>query len=337
MNQLDTVNVQTGGAKIDTNGQNVAINQSLGYADDGSGGLTKLGAGTLTINGVHTYTGPTRVTTGTLAGNSSFTGALTIADGANLNPGETTGVMIGTAVTFEPGSTFTVDIAATPDTLQAGQLNITGAALALNGTPTLPVYVIAQYAMLTGTFASVPTLPAGYTLDYAYNGGTEIALVRPLSAYQTWAAARITDIDPFADATPGGDPDGDGVTNNTEFALDGNPLSAIADGKVVGQVANVGGQPTFVLSLPVRTGATFTGTTEQVSALIDGLIYKIQGSDELTTWNLAVSEVLGGDKTAIEAALPVLSGAGWTYRTFQSPGAVAGDLEDFLRAVIVTP
>lgn len=337
MNQLDTVNVQTGGAIIDTNGQNVAINQSLGYAVDSSGGLTKLGAGTLFLNGVHSYTGPTRVNAGTLAGNGSFAGPITVANGANLNPGETAGLMIGTAVTFETGSTFTVDMAATPDTLQAGQLNISGATLAINGTPTLPVYVIAQYAMLTGTFAGVPTLPAGYTLDYAYNGGTEIALVRPLTAYQTWATARISDIDPFADATPGGDPDGDKVTNNTEFALDGNPLSAVADGKVVGKVANVGGQPTLVLSLPVRTGASFTGTTEQVSALIDGLIYKIQGSDELTTWTLAVSEVLGGDKLAIEASLPVLSGSGWTYRTFRSPGGVAGDPQDFLRAVIVTP
>jgi hypothetical protein len=49
-----------------------------------------------------------------------------------------------------------------------------------------------------------------------------------------------------------------------------------------------------------------------------------------------VSEVTGDDKTAIEASLPAL-GSGWTYRTFQSPGVVAEDPTDFMRAVIVKP
>ena len=107
-------------------------------------------------------------------------------------------------------------------------------------------------------------------------------------------------------------------------------------GKVVGKVATVGGSPTLVLSLPVRTGATFSGTTEQVSALIDGVIYRVQGSDQLATWNLAISEVLGADKTTIESSLPAVS-TGWTYRTFQSPGTVTGDPVEFVRAVIGTP
>lgn len=67
-----------------------------------------------------------------------------------------------------------------------------------------------------------------------------------------------------------------------------------------------------------------------------GVTYKIQGSDQLAIWDLAVSEVLGADKTAIETGLPALN-SGWTYRTFQSPGAISGDPRDFLRAVIVNP
>lgn len=54
--------VSTGGAKIDTNGHSVTIGSalthdaSLGGAD---GGLTKTGAGNLTLNGANTYTGKT--------------------------------------------------------------------------------------------------------------------------------------------------------------------------------------------------------------------------------------------------------------------------------------
>ncbi|MBN8458345.1 MAG: autotransporter-associated beta strand repeat-containing protein [Verrucomicrobia bacterium] len=336
MNTLDVVNVEAGGAFINTNGQDVAINQSLGFSDAGTGGLTKSGTGVLYLNGVHTYTGTTTVNAGTLAGTGNFTGPITVANGANLNPGVTTGTMYAGPVTFAAGSTFTVDIAATPDTLEAGLLDVSGAALALNGTPTLPAYVIATYTTLTGTFTSVPTLPSGYSIDYAYNGGTAIAITRPVTAYESWAATNITGIDPGADATPGGDPDGDGATNIAEFALNGNPMSGAANRKVVGKVATVNGASALVLTLPVRDGATFSGATEQVSALIDGVIYKIQGSDDLGTWGLAITEVLGADKAAIEAAMPEATSAGWTYRTFRTPGTVAEDAQDFIRAVIAT-
>lgn len=337
MDLLDVVNVQAGGALIDTNGQTVSINQSL---QDGGGGLTKSGVGTLYLNGLHSYTGATQIAAGTLAGTGDFVSPITVANGANLNPGAPGGTLYGTTVTFATGSTLTVDMAQTVDTLQAETLDITGAALVLNGTPTLPVHVLARYTSLTGHFTSVPTLPAGYTLNYDFtgNGGHEIALTREADGYETWAQSRITAINPSADASAGGDPDGDGRTNVAEFALDGDPLSGANDGKVVGKIATVGGSPAMVLTLPVRNSATFSGTTEQVSALIDGVIYRIQGSDNLTAWNLAVSEVTNpAEKLAIEGTMPQPLNAGWTYRTFRSPGAVTGDPMDYLRAVITKP
>jgi len=59
--------VKAGGARIDTNGQNIAIGQAL-FADPVStgGGLTKSGNGTLTLTGANTYTGATTVNGGTL-------------------------------------------------------------------------------------------------------------------------------------------------------------------------------------------------------------------------------------------------------------------------------
>jgi autotransporter-associated beta strand protein len=56
--------VQNGGANIDTNGFDATIAAAL--VGVGSGGLTKNGAGTLTLTGANTYTGGTTVNAGTL-------------------------------------------------------------------------------------------------------------------------------------------------------------------------------------------------------------------------------------------------------------------------------
>ncbi len=68
---LSTANVRGGGAVIDTAGFNVAVAQNLTHSNLASdaaldGGLTKNGAGTLTLTGNNTYTGSTVVNAGTL-------------------------------------------------------------------------------------------------------------------------------------------------------------------------------------------------------------------------------------------------------------------------------
>ena len=65
-------NVRNSGAIIDGGGFNISIDQALRHsaiAGDNAtdGGLTKLGAGTLTLNGTNTYTGATLINAGTLA------------------------------------------------------------------------------------------------------------------------------------------------------------------------------------------------------------------------------------------------------------------------------
>lgn len=78
------VTLGTGGGKIDTNGFSTGIARDL----TGTGSLTKLGAGTLTLTGTNTYTGATSVNAGTLSVSTtdqfSDSAALSLTTGAVL-------------------------------------------------------------------------------------------------------------------------------------------------------------------------------------------------------------------------------------------------------------
>ncbi|MBN8417686.1 MAG: autotransporter-associated beta strand repeat-containing protein [Verrucomicrobia bacterium] len=94
-----TSKVQAGGAVIDTNGFNITIaeglehDSALGATVDG--GLTKNGAGTLTLTAANTYTGKTTVAAGTLAlsgaGSVATSPWIEVQSGATLNVTAVTG------------------------------------------------------------------------------------------------------------------------------------------------------------------------------------------------------------------------------------------------------
>ena len=83
---LRTILFLQGGATIDTNGNDLSLAHSVG---SGVGGLTKTGAGNLTLNAAATYTGATTITGGTLtlgADNATGVGGdLNIGAGATLD------------------------------------------------------------------------------------------------------------------------------------------------------------------------------------------------------------------------------------------------------------
>jgi autotransporter-associated beta strand protein len=83
MTGLNTANVESGGAIIDTNGFDITIAQPL-LAGSTSGGLTKNGSGILTLTGNPTYTGDTVINTGALQLNTGTTTLAAISGQGNL-------------------------------------------------------------------------------------------------------------------------------------------------------------------------------------------------------------------------------------------------------------
>ena len=92
LHDLSTNNVQSGGAIIDSGTNTINVDQAL-LDGGGGGGLTKLGSGTLRLNGVNTYTGTTLVSAGTLGGTGTIAGPVNVAAGPSLAPGTSIGTL----------------------------------------------------------------------------------------------------------------------------------------------------------------------------------------------------------------------------------------------------
>lgn len=250
---LTTANVRNGGARIDSNGHDITISQSLvhsGIAGDAAidGGLTKSGAGKVTLTGANSYTGPTAVNDGSLQVDGSITqSSVTVVSGATLGGvGTLGGSSTVVAGTLAPGATG-------PGTLSTGDLHLNGiyecevagnvsdkvvvaGDLDLNGSTihmseasgaTAFRYVIATYSGTLAPFTTPPIFSGspGFELDVSTPG--EIALVNTTSGYAAWADSWS---DPaLTDKTPGGDPDGDGIQNLLEYVLGGDPRVSSRD------------------------------------------------------------------------------------------------------------
>ena len=136
-----------GAVSIDTSGQDVVF--ATGFSASKSGGLTKAGAGKLSLLGNNAYTGPTAIASGTLliSGGSSVSG-VAVATGATLGVLSEGGILTTTttSVTFA-ASNFLADF--------NSQAN-PGAALLTTGTLTLNGDVavsLANMGLITnGTF-----------------------------------------------------------------------------------------------------------------------------------------------------------------------------------------
>ena len=101
---VSNVFVKNGGAMVNTAGKNVTIEPGLQSFSGSTGGLTKLGTGTLTLAGTNSYAGATTISNGALTVNGQLSGlgGVTVFDGATLGG---TGV-IASAVSVLDGATL---------------------------------------------------------------------------------------------------------------------------------------------------------------------------------------------------------------------------------------
>ncbi len=179
--------IGAGGGTINTVAFNdvTAQNFSSGVTTGTDGGLTKAGAGTLTMTGTSTYTGTTTITGGKLAVNGSLAGpvavtagaldgtgkvgAVTVAAGGVIDNGNgSTGTLTLGALTFLGAATDNVSVIGstptTPGQIVTGALiTPTGGAVQLNlsgGSFSLGTYDLIQYGTLTGGAGL-----AGFTLN----------------------------------------------------------------------------------------------------------------------------------------------------------------------------
>ncbi len=174
--------------RLDTNGQTV----TLGAIDaTNSGGLTKLGGGTLVLAGVNAYTGTTTVEAGTLLINGSTAaaspvvvsggilggsgialGSITVNSGGTLAAGNSIGSLGSGALAMNDGSTFAYEL---NSSVLAGDLLYVDGGVTLTGEVTLTLAELASGKLVVGDKL---TLIAS---TEAWNGGLFTYLGSPLA------------------------------------------------------------------------------------------------------------------------------------------------------------
>jgi autotransporter-associated beta strand protein len=290
-------------------------------ASNGTGGVTKTGAGTLTLTQPSTFTGPLNVNTGTLVVNNTLAQTTTtVAAGATLGgsfvtagpvtvngtlaPGVTVGTASGSSsLTLAAGSTFAAQIAdwngaagTGYDTADFASVNIT----ATNGSK-LTVQVDAT-GLLNFTesardfvIASADAAPTGLTASNwqvnvtGFTGSGTWSLVVEGSnlvlSYEPGASGYGTWIAGFpglSDSSVNGDPDKDGITNLVEYVLNGQPGTSST--QILPQAITGGGN----LSFSFVRRAESKGDTIQI----------FQHGPDLVSWtDVAIPATSGGNVT----------------------------------------
>lgn len=167
-------NILAGGAIVDSSNYNVTISVPL-LADSAHGGLTKQGAGTLTLSATNTFTGPITNNAGTLYLNSSST----YAGAAVVNAGT---LQVTTASTLQGGAA--VGNNAVLSVLQSGSATETIGNLTLNGAASTPgatvalAPTVANNPMVAMLNCSTLTLMGTNTISLPVESIGTIALIK---------------------------------------------------------------------------------------------------------------------------------------------------------------
>ncbi len=286
---LGATYVDAGGAVIDSQGFNITMAQTL--TDFGGGGLTKLGAGTLTLTGNNGYSGNTLVSAGTLAVTTdsfaSTVGGYTVASGAKLAVKvQFDEAQLNTAsATFNAGnSTLEVDLGNFGNPVNA-PINLFGN-LAVNGTvainlidslPQLGQFPLIKYTTKSGAgnfvIGNLPTGVIASVVDNVANSSIDI---------------NITTVNaPRWDGQAGGNWDV-GVTTNWVNIGDGLPTFFAQGNPVVFNDLAAGTTAANLVTTVNPTSVTFDNNALAYTLTGSG---KISGSASLTKQGSAVTTI----------------------------------------------
>ena len=211
---------------------------------------------------------------GTIGGNGSI-GAEIVGSGT-ISPGQSTGALTATNDAKIGALLIEIDGPSNDRFDVTGSLDITGATLTLadlGGGLTEPIYTIASYGSLNGTFTNINNIPAGYSIDYAF-GGSRIVLISDTDPFTIWSQTTngLTGEDAGFDA----DPDKDGLPNSIEFVLGTNPTTPDQNQPLLFEFSN----GNTLASFPLASQASY-------------LSPRAQFSDDLETWQDQIADVDG--------------------------------------------
>ncbi len=195
-----SANVLDGGAIIDTAGFDIKIPETLQGV--GTGGLTKIGNGTLTLSGGYTYSGPTAVRGGTLVIDAtlfSSGGALAVSNATlNILTGDGVYSVNANGVTLQGTSVININFG-TATAPTAAPISLSGGTVNNSGTTTInvtgPLLTVGTYPLI---YAGVPVptnnfvlgpLPIG-VVAHLVNSGTSLDLqITAAGQSLTWYGA----------------------------------------------------------------------------------------------------------------------------------------------------
>jgi autotransporter-associated beta strand protein len=263
----------------------------------GSGGVIKTGTGTLVLNGLNGYSGPTTVSAGTIAGfGNGDNSALSVASGASLAPGDggVGSFYSGSTISLASGSKLELEVDSSAqfgDQLSAGgNISLNGSILSVHELVggTLPLgtelVIVTSATNVTGTFAGTPeasVISAGansFRIHYASNQVTLTTIAG--SPYSTWASAHGLDGSPGKDPAFDSDPEHDGIANGLEWILGGDPLA-------------VSSTPLVTSTGTAANGITLNFTREETS--LGGATLIVQYASNLSgTWTDVAVVQAGG-------------------------------------------
>jgi autotransporter-associated beta strand protein len=178
-----TANVMGNGLVLDDGGFAVTLGEQLVAGDANNGGLIKKGSGQVYLDAINTYTGPTLVTNGTLAGIGTISGPVVVGPAGNLGAGNasvTVGQLtLNSTLTLQGNATMRVDktggttsqdqIVVGGNTTYGGILTVTNATS--DGTPLTTTNSFQLFSVTgtpSGNFTGISGSP-GAGLAYSFN------------------------------------------------------------------------------------------------------------------------------------------------------------------------